>query len=478
MAENTDASSSDTLEFLKIMGAAPADGQAPSARDDDDDEFDRIVGVPSIDDDSTVAMGAVPRVEQPSEPLKALPPQEEEEPKPVVIKGGPRRVVRADGRQPETSYALGQRRFALSSGHAMFKPKKKRNVLRDSLIAAGALLLVAALFVAVWGVTQRSLTREQQEGLVGTGQYDASLSLTPAQDGGYYTVFFVTSTPTNEKEIGELSQVMVFRTDRSVSTAMRISVPADLYVAPSRYSETPLTVGQVLETQGIARAVQAVDDAFGFRVYNVVCCQESVYNELFAIIDGSEPTTSVDPSSLLGEVRSNLSLDELVQWCGRLGALDQSSIPYFAAPTTDLDVNGSTMAQGNPQSFNNALTSAMAFQVVAYDDTGAPILAQKDERGNYRGTQYDEAGNPILDETGAPAGALRDENGNLIFDDQGYLQFYGQQYDENGNPVGTHYDENGNALFDEWGNPLGTQYNEDGSDYIYDWRGNIVINPI
>ena len=221
-----------------------------------------------------------------------------------------------------------------------------------------------------------------------------------------------------------------------------------------------------------------MDDAFGFRVYNVVCCQEPVYNELYSVIDGTEPSSSIDPASLLGEVRTNLSLDDLVQWCGKLGSLDQSAIPYFAAPTTDLDVDGSVMAQGNPQSFNNALTSAMAFQVVGYDDAGNPILAQKDERGNYRGTQYDEAGNPVLDETGAPAGALRDENGNLVFDAQGYLQFYGQQYDEHGNPVGTHYDENGNALFDEWGNPLGTQYNEDGSDYIYDWRGNIAIDPI
>lgn len=478
MADNNDVSSSgDTLEFLRIMGAAPDEGRGDSARDDDD-EFSRIEGVPSIDDGSTVAMGALPPVDQPSEPLKALPPQEEEEPKPVVIKGGPRRVVRADGRQPETSYALGQRRFSLSSGHAMFKPKKKRNVLRDSLIAAGGLALAVALFAGVWGVTQSSLTREQQESLVGTGQYDASLSLTPAQDGGYYTVFFITSTPTNEKEIGELSQIAIFRTDRSVSTAMRISAPTDLYVAPNRYSETPLTVSQVLADQGIARAVQAVDDAFGFRVYNVVCCQEPVYNELYSVIDGTDPSSSVDPASLLGEVRTNLSLDDLVQWCGKLGSLDQSAIPYFAAPTTDLDVDGSVMAQGNPQSFNNALTSAMAFQVVGYDDAGNPILAQKDERGNYRGTQYDEAGNPVLDETGAPAGALRDENGNLVFDAQGYLQFYGQQYDEHGNPVGTHYDENGNALFDEWGNPLGTQYNEDGSDYIYDWRGNIVINPI
>ena len=76
MADNNDVSSSgDTLEFLRIMGAAPDEGRGDSARDDDD-EFSRIEGVPSMDDGSTVAMGALPPVDQPSEPLKALPPQE------------------------------------------------------------------------------------------------------------------------------------------------------------------------------------------------------------------------------------------------------------------------------------------------------------------------------------------------------------------------------------------------------------------
>lgn len=471
MGENVNGG--DTLEFLKIMGAMPDDAHTDAPRGG------AIDGLPSIEDasadDATVSMS---RSEDPSRPLTAMPVQEGEEPKPVVIKGGPRRVVRADGRQPETSYALGQRHFALSSGHAMFKPKKQRNVLRDSLIAAGILVVVAAIFVFTWNATRASLIRESQESLVGTGQYDASLSLTPAQDGGYYTVFFITSTPTNEEQIGELADIVVYRTDRSVSTAMRISAPTNLYVAPNRYSEVPLTVGQVLDAQGITRAVQAVDDAFGFRVYNVVCCQQSVYDELAGLMDGSAAAGSFASDSLIGSVRTNLSAQELVDFCAKLGVLDQSTVASFAAPTTDLDVDGSVMAQGNPQTFNSALTSAMAYQVVGHDAAGNPVMAQKDDRGNYLGTQYDEWGNPILDETGAPAGALRDAAGNLIFDESGYLQFYGQQYDEWGNPVGTHYDEWGNALYDEWGNPLGCQYNEDGSDFIYDWRGNMVINPL
>ena len=59
MADNNDVSSSgDTLEFLRIMGAAPDEGRGDSARDDDD-EFSRIEGVPSIDDGSTAAIMAL-----------------------------------------------------------------------------------------------------------------------------------------------------------------------------------------------------------------------------------------------------------------------------------------------------------------------------------------------------------------------------------------------------------------------------------
>ena len=61
-----------------------------------------------------------------------------------------------------------------------------------------------------------------------------------------------------------------------------------------------------------------------------------------------------------------------------------------------------------------------------------------------------------------------------MFDENGVLQFYGQQYDANGMPVGTIYDEWGNALLDAYGNPQGTQYDEAGN-VLYDWRGNMVI---
>ena len=52
--------------------------------------------------------------------------------------------------------------------------------------------------------------------------------------------------------------------------------------------------------------------------------------------------------------------------------------------------------------------------------------------------------------------------------------FYGQHYDANGNPVGTQYDDAGNPLLDENGNPQGTVYGDDGEPER-DWLGDIVI---
>lgn len=479
MTDNTTGGAGDTLEFLRIMGASPTapdadESQNPAqnrrGRADDDDDLPPLevelppFGEPTIA--SPMARGDV----------DADVPPEPEEAKPVVIKGGPRRVVRADGRQPDTSYALGQRRFALSSGHEMFAPKKRRNVLRDSIIAVVALVAVALVFVLAWQASQASVTQDKRESLVGTTQYDRALSLTPADDGGYYTVFFVTSTKTNENEIGTLSQVVMYRTDKATTTAMRIYVPENLYVAPNYYSDKALTLQAVLDdSQSLTRALQAVDDAFGIRLYNVVCCEQSVFDSLNAVLDGSASADSIEASSLLGKVRTNLTPENLVAFCGKVGSLDQAAIPSFTAPTTDLDVNGVIMAQGSAASFSAALGSVANYQVVGYDSEGHPIIAQYDDRGNYLGTQYDENGNPLLDENGVPQGALRTEDGSLYFDETGRLQFWGQQYDDRGNWVGTQYDENGNPILDEWGHPKGTQYTEDGSDYLYDWRGNVLI---
>lgn len=479
MTDNTTGGAGDTLEFLRIMGASASStpeseksaGSQPSGSSSSrvqDNDLPPLGEDATLFGDATIASSAACGDAD-------VAPREPEEAKPVVIKGGPRRVVRADGRQPDISYALGQRRFALSSGHEMFAPKKKRNVVRDSIIAAVALVAVALVFVLAWNASQMSVAQDKRESLVGTTQYDGSLSLTPANDGGYYTVFFVTSTKTDENEIGDLSQVVMYRTDKATTTAMRIYVPANLYVAPNYYSDRALTLEAVLETQSLTRALQAVDDAFGIRLYNVVCCDQTVFDGLNAILDGTADPSSIKPSSLLGKVRTNLSLENLLAFCGKVGALDQATIPSFTAPTTDLDVNGVVMAQGSAASFSAALGSVANYQVVGYDAEGHPIIAQFDDRGNYLGTQYDENGNPLLDESGAPQGALRNDDGSLLFDETGRLQFYGQQYDDKGNWIGTQYDENGNPILDEWGHPKGTQYTEDGSDYLYDWRGNVLI---
>ena len=480
MADNTNAGPGDTLEFLKLMGmgaseapatGAPSDG-APDASDATFSDMPPLAPAPT---GNSKARGRRSRVGSPDgasgeagEPA----PQEgaaggsrPREARSVVIKGGPRRVVRADGRQPETSLALGQQRFSLSSGHAMFTPKKERNIVLETLIALAALLALAAIFVAVWFATQASITHDEQEQVVGTTAYDSALSLTPADDGTYYTAYFVTSTPTDEQQIGELSQIMLYRYDKDITTALRIDVPTNLYIALSSGGVTEAhTAQEVLASQSITRVLSGIEDAFGIRLYNVVCCQQSVFDELYAIMTGATDPASVDPSSLLGSVRSNLTLEGLVELCGRFGDLDQAGSGQISAPVAGLDVNGVVMAQGSAPLLKMALLSV----------SDIPGNAQLDAKGFLAGTQYDEEGNPLLDASGAPSGALRDENNNLVFDENGVLQFYGQQYDANGMPVGTIYDEWGNALLDAYGNPQGTQYDEAGN-ILYDWRGNMVI---
>lgn len=391
----------------------------------------------------------------------------EEEAKPIVIKGGPRRVVRADGRAPEMSFALGQRRFALSSGHEMFARKKRG---RKVLILIGALALLAiaaAAFYAAWNYTSREITSDLQQRVVGTSDYDGALSMTPANDGGYYTVFLVTSTPTDETVVGELADVVMYRTGKQVADATVVGVPTTLYVTNTVRDAAGNAVTQahpisdVLATQGVSKALQGICDAFGLRLYNVVVCDESVWGSLSAIMEGEAPASSVDPQSLLGSVRSSLDPQGIVSFAGSVGALDRSAVRAMTAPTTPIEANGSILSRGSASSYAAMLDAVLNNRHL-------------DEHGYFVGTQYDEWGNPLLDDYGNPVGALYDENGKLLFDENGYLQFWGQQYDENGNPVGTPYDEWGNPIFDWNGNPYGTQYDENGEP-LRDWRGNMVI---
>lgn len=428
MAENTNKGAGDTLEFLRIMGIGPsssgASQSAPASSATDNEPKDKgalsglppLTAAPAPRSASDAGGSAKPRGEgAPYGAAAAVNPPAR--PKPVVIKGGPRRVVRADGRQPETSYAMGQRRFSLSSGHAMFAPKKRRNLLRETLVALACLAAVAAVFVGVWFAAEASIVRDEQEAIVGTTSYDSALSLTPADDGGYYTVFFITSTETDENTIGELSQILMYRHDKDVTTAMRISVPVNLYLSPddSTTGEAQ-TIQQTLADQSIVDALDGIDHAFGIRLYNVVCCQQSVFDLLYAVMTGEADASSVDPSSLLGSVYSNLTLEALVELCGQFGALDQTTIVDRTAPTTDIDVNGTVMAQGSEQLYELSLLLGSTL----------PGNTQLDANGNLAGTQYDESGAAILDESNAPSGALRDESGNLVFDENGYVQFYSQ----------------------------------------------------
>ena len=452
MAEFNNGPSYDTMEFLRIANGAPAAGGSGRAVVAGDRVFGAAAGA-SLPDPA--AGGSYP---------PAAPVREPEEPKPVVIKGGPRRVVRADGRSPETSYAMGQKRFSFSSGHTLFAPKKRRSRVKDALVALAALALVALAFGVAWVNVSNAIKLDKQQGIVDTADYDGAISLTPSDDGGYYTAFLITSDETDEEHIGGLSQVELYRYDKSFTQFVLVHVPANLYVAPTSTTDAR-TLKDVLDTQSITRALKAVDAGLGTRLYNVVCCDRETYDRLSAVLSGSVDPGSFDSASLLGRVYSNMSLDGLVELCGKIGALAANGVREFTAPTTALDVDGVAMAQATADTYRSALALALA----------VPSNAKYDENGNYAGTQYDENGNPLFDATGAPLGALRDENGNLRFDENGYLQFSGQRYDENGYPVGTHYDENGNPILDEWGNPAGSQYTEDGSDFLYDETGSIII---
>ena len=497
MAQDDMFSSGGTLEFLKLMGTVPAETKgdadvsvAPAARqsltsavpdplfDAPDASASAVPGVPSVPGadlaaDETIAIPAssqpAAQADKPStsgQPVQPAPAFDSD--RPVVIKGGPRRVTRADGRNPRLGTPMGQRRFELPSGHAMFAPRPHNRALSIAVpLVMLALIGVGGAFA--YTHAEGASTEHSQQALIATTGYDGALSLSPAKDGGYYTVFLVTSTPTDETQIGDLSSVVMYRTDHAVAgstSATRVDVPADLYVTPySAYSKNYYLLSETLkQTQNITRTLQAIIDELGVRLYNVVCCSQDEYDRINAYMDGSSSDASVfDEGNLLGRVRTNLSPENLQAFCDSIRAIGMSNIKEFAVPTTALGAGDVMMERTSPASYQQALEQALSN--IKYD-----------EHGNYAGTQYDENGNPILDEKGNPQGAIYTDyaNNQLYFDENGYLVFYGQHYDANGYPVGTQYDDAGNPLLDDNGNPQGTVYGDDGEPER-DWLGNIVI---
>lgn len=247
----------------------------------------------------------------------------------------------------------------------MFAPRKQSGMARVSVIALLCLIAVSVVFAVAWNAAQAQITEDAKASVVGTAAYDGALSLTPSDDGGYYTAFFVTSTPTDEAQIGELANIVLYRYDKAVSSAMRVYVPVNLYVAPSGSGSAARTVQQVIADQGVTRALQAVDAALGTRIHDVVVCQSDVFEDYSEVLWGRQAASSLDAQSYFGRVRSNLTLDGIAAFCGRVGALDQSSIVEFTIPTTEIDVAGTVMAECTPDSYRATLDIAKSFQAGA-----------------------------------------------------------------------------------------------------------------
>ncbi len=425
-----------------MMPAAGAGDEGLSA----DDEIERM----ALD---LVGEGASSREETPQGVATMMMPSVHKEerpgPKPVVIKGGPRRVVRADGRTPEIGDALGQRRFELSSGHEMFSAPKRPSKLIASVIGAAAIVGIIVVVIVAWHWSTSSLRLEAERSMVSSSSYSYALSLTPANDGGYYTAFFITSTPTTADGIGSLSRILLYRTterpDRdSFSGAVAVSVPTNLAVSTTSSSNesTTASIADILANVGPVRSLTGIETAFSIRCYNVVITDEDHFAAISTLLDGSVPASSFDAESLLGHVCSNLSLDDLVAYAGKVGSATGGSITVFEAPTTPVaSASGETLAAGSPDRFLTALHDAVAGVTPA--TTSGDVA-----------TTYDAEGN----ELSADAAAT----------------YEGQQYDAQGYPVGTHYNESGEPLLDENGNPVGTEYDENGA-VVRDARGNMVI---
>ncbi len=293
-------------------------------------------------------------------------PAERRGPKPVVIKGGPRRVVRADGKVPKIEDAQGARRFALTSGHAMFVRPQHTSRLIASLVGIAAIAAIVAVIILAWQWSVSSLRLENEQDMVGTSSYDLGISLTPADDGGYYTAFLVTSTPTDVDQIGDLSQVLLYRTpDRpdaaSFSGALIISVPVNLSVS-STTGETTTTVSlaDTLADRGVNRALTGISTAFNIRIYNVAVMGQSAFDTVYALLSGQVQASSVDAEGLLGQVRSNLTLQGLVDYAGKIGTAGGSALPMFVAPTTAVEsATGAALVAGNPEAFLSTLTATL-----------------------------------------------------------------------------------------------------------------------
>jgi hypothetical protein len=289
-------------------------------------------------------------------------------PKPVVIKGGPRRVVRADGRAPQLGTPIGQKHFSLSSGHEMFRRPRRISRVTASVIGVICITLVIAIIEIAWTWSNVSARTREQEQLVDTSIYDTSLSLTPAVDGGYYTVFFITSTPTNENQIGTLQQILMYRTperpDRSsFSSAVRVSVPTDLAVSVTSSDGTSSTasISDVLASTGVTRALTGIDSAFGLRCYNVVVIGTDYFDQIEGLLTGKLSASDVDADSLLGHVRSNLSLQGIVDYAAKIGAAEGENIASFVAPTNEVTTtSGVTLSAGSSEQYLEALNSVLA----------------------------------------------------------------------------------------------------------------------
>ena len=405
MAQDDTFSTGDgTLEFLKVMGVAPAaeaqNTPEPAAEQPQELQTDYFATIVDFSTPSTTdqpAEGAPAPASAPAAPVGQT------FDKPVVIKGGPRRISRADGRSPRLGTAMGQRHFEHKSGRAMFAPYPS-NKLFNLVAPLAALAVICGGVVYAYAHSQAVSTEYAQEALIGTTGYDGALSLTPAKDGGYYTVFFVTSTPTNEATIGDLSQVVMYRTDKAVSgvtSATRIDMPADLYVTPySAYSKNYYTLSETLkQTQNITRTLQAICDELDVRLYNVVCCDEEEYARINAYLDGSSNDASVfDKEDMLGRVRTNLSPESLKELCDGLRAVGTANMKTVTVPTTSLGAGDVVMERASADSYKQALS--LALSNVKYD-----------EHGYYYGTQYDENGDALLDWNGNPQGTVYDDNG-------------------------------------------------------------------
>lgn len=400
--------------------------QAPSAAADDELEQMALQLARQSEQPGQTAQagqtGQTRPTQRPPMETMAIPRAREQKPsgsRPIVIKGGPRRVVRADGRAPKLDTPTAQDRFELSSGHAMFQRPRRMSHLLAGIIGLVCIGLAIATFAGAWMYSNYSLRLRSMNAAVSNTLYNYSLSLTPAVDGGYYTTFFVTSTSTTDLELGELAHIYSYRTverpDRdSFTKPVMISIPINLAVSTSASgTSSTAAVSQIIHDVGINRALTGIDRSFNIRQYNVVVIDQAHFDQLLAIINGTSSADDFDVNSLLGHVRSNLSLQGIVDYCAKVGAVSAGGITSFEAPTNPVtSSSGEALVAGSAAQFASALSNVLQ---------GISTTSSVDALGNPWGTQYDENGNPILDEAGNPWGTQYDENGNPIYDENGNL---------------------------------------------------------